>query len=777
MSLPRIALHRIVSAALVATACIGGALACGPFFPWQLFDDRADTVTTPVGVSFSFEISRLVATPRDTPRDTLRAVEPAPFDVPESEPIAAERREIAQDAWQPLLGGAQRSADELTLKLDAARRASDGKEAIEVGWGLPPAVLDYIAGALEFHAERYDSAARYFDEIETLPREQRRIRAVAAAYMQGRIYQRTGKADDARTAFLTARSQAEAGAPDPMGLAVASLGEEARIDLIEGRLADSPWPFTLPDVDYDKAISLIAHAVQLYAEQASHGSKIALSSLRDVASGLSGDPDFLAAAVAQPLLRRLLVAYVIARDDDYGGSLSDDPDAAAKVIDAVLTQPEPTGDDVDRLAALAYQTARYAVAEKLVASTTRPLGLWVRAKLALRRGDRTAAVRDWTAALTAFEGAASAPPLDAAAALRLRGETAVIHVSVGDYAESLRLLFPAARDYWGDVAYIAERVMTVEELKTFVDGLPSSSAPAPRSDNDMQLTDDPAGDLRDLLARRLMREGRTEEALAYFPTAKKPPAWHDTEPQTPIAEEAKTYRAALEAAKPGGWPWQKVSRAEALFKVAMLTRKRGLELSGTEGPPDEAALGGDFSGGVGQASPLGYTAPPPEGQPTYTTLDERAVKEREAVKALLGPDEEKRFAASAPKPDVRFHYRVIATDRALEAAALLPQRSQAYAATLCWATQFAFDSSDEKRANAIYRRYVATGAYQPKIKAFGRDCPDPDFNSARSFWQRQILAWPMRHKLMAAGALAVVMVLVAGTVWFVRRRRSLIPSA
>jgi len=757
-------LRRIAVAALVASACVGGALACGPFFPWQLFDDRAETVSKPVGVGFAFEVARLVA----PPRDAMRAVEPDPYDIPESEPVAAERREIAQGAWSPFLRGVRRSPDELTSRLEAARHAVDGKAALDAGAGLPQAVLDYIAGALEFHAERYDSAARYFDEIDMLPREQRRIRAVATAYMQGRIYQRTDKADDARTAFRRTRAEAAAGAPDPMGLGVASLGEEARLDLIEGRLVDSPWPLTLPDVDYDKATILVAHAVQLYAEQAARGSKIALSSLRDVAAALVDDGDFLAAAVANPLLRRLLVAYAIARDDDYGGdTLADNADTPGKVIDAVLAQPEPTGDDVDRLAALAYQTARYDMAEKLTDKTTRPLGLWVRAKLDLRRGDRAAAVRDWTAALTALEKAAT-PPLDPQAALRLRGETAVMHVSAGDYTESLRLLFPAARDYWGDVAYVAERVMTVEELKAFVDGLPPPSS-APVSNNEMQLTDDPAVSLRDLLARRLMREGRTEQALAYYPVTKKPVVWHDQQ-DTPIAEDARTYRDLLDAARPGGWPWQKASRAEALFKLAMLTRKRGMELMGTEGPPDETALGGDFSDGVGQRNPLGMAGPT-----RYADLPQPPAEKRDAAKALFGPDEEQRFAASAPKPDVRFHYRVIATDRALAAADLLPQRSQAYAATLCWATQFAFDSSDDKRASGIYRRYVSTGAYLPGITAFGRDCPDPDFDGARSFWQRQILAWPVRHKAMAAGAVAIVLMLAAGTVWFVRRRRAITP--
>ena len=86
----------------------------------------------------------------------------------------------------------------------------------------------------------------FFQAIDRLPAEQRKIRAVTAAYMRGRIHQRLGQFAPARADFQAARRYAEAGAPDPMGLAVASLGEEARLDLIEAGLIKSPWP--VPEV-------------------------------------------------------------------------------------------------------------------------------------------------------------------------------------------------------------------------------------------------------------------------------------------------------------------------------------------------------------------------------------------------------------------------------------------------------------------------------------------------------------------------------------------------
>ena len=77
---------------------------------------------------------------------------------------------------------------------------------------------------------------------------------------------------------------------------------------------------------------------------------------------------------------------------------------------------------------------------------------------------------------------------------------------------------------------------------------------------------------------------------------------------------------------------QAVRRAEALFNLATVTRQQGMGLIGTEGPPDEQVLSGMFAYGVGQSSPSGVADKPSK---------------------LLGPDEARRFAASAPRSTAR----------------------------------------------------------------------------------------------------------------------------
>jgi tetratricopeptide (TPR) repeat protein len=755
--------------ALLGGGAIGAAVACGPFFPWQLLDNRAETVAQPIDLGFGFEVARLVP----AASDGLRAVERADWSNPPPAPEApaAEQQEAKSGAWQDYLPPASKSfdADKLLARLRLAREAKDGKAALDRGDALPEAVALYIAGAVEFNnAARLDEALAYFEQIVRLPPERRRIRAVAASYMQGQVHQIKGEMEAARRAFQATRAAARSGAPDPMGLAVASLGEEARIDLIEGGVLESPWTKETAPNDNPESAELIARGIQLYVEQAARGSQIGLQSLRDVSALILDDEELLGRIVSSPVVRRVLVAYVVARDEDGWQETPSAPTVAAQLLTAVLAQGEPAaGDDIDRLAAVAYRAGRYEDAERLVKTTMRPLGLWVRAKLALRRGDRDAAVRDWTAALTAGQESGAERDLDRSTALRLRGEAAVAELSAGHYQQSFNVLMPAATTYWGDVAYLAERILSVDELKVLVDGLKDTPVPPkakPDDADDFTFIFDPVRSLQSLLARRLMREGRYREALPYFTAAAaRKPRESTVDDGAAAAKSANDFVAAFEAAGQT-WPWQNVTRAEALFKLAMLSRTQGMELMGTEGPPDVYAVGGNFAFGAGQTSPAGWVS------------SERSPESMARSSALFGPDEARRFEASAATPDVRFHYRAIAADRALAVADLLPQRSQAYAATLCWAASFATDSGDLKRAEGIYRRYVKTGAYQSWAKTFGQDCPDPDFKSARTFWLKRIAAWPValagsawRH---AGLTLAAALVLVFAAVGLIRARRT-----
>jgi tetratricopeptide (TPR) repeat protein len=700
---------RRLSAAALALL-LGGtfALACGPFFPWQLLDDRVFTLKSTPSNSFAFEAAHLVA----LPRDRLKAVE-----LGWTQSYQDDERMVVWHAERA--GLPQPQSDQI----DHMRQAASGDAAFAAGEGLPAAVRLYTAGAVDYAKSNLAHAEGRFAAVLALPDSQQRSRATWAAFSLGKTYALGGDNARAAAAFEQTRALAIHGAPDPLGLATASFGEEARLhyDAANGVLvpANIPTParadpgssggvplnpgfigYVLHSHDVDAYRREITLAASLYSQQAARDSDSGVQSLRIVAEGVLSDPFRINAAIASPLLQRLLVAYVLARvrDNSQQDDLGHAPDAGARergislnpilpaLVAAIERQDVVRPAGADRLAALCYRIGRYDLAERLADQSTGPLAEWVKAKIATQNGDLAAAAQHYAGASRAFPVASDALPLDPDNMNLIQGDRGVVGLARGEYVEALNALYPVARTYWGDVAYIAERVLTVDELKDFADAnVHVSPQPAP-SRVQSAAQNDPAVLLSNLLARRLMREGRFDEAQRYFQDMK-------------VGQQAKAYAAALHEADSD---WGRVDRAGALFRAAVIARQSGMDILGYEAAPDFEWTSGDFDFGVGQDNPKG----------PYITGNEHA-----------------RLLASQAVPNQRYHYRYIAADEASRAADLLPPRSQAYAAVLCSATKWVVDS-DSARARVFYRRYIANGAHLKWAAMFGRECPQPDFNRA-----------------------------------------------
>lgn len=647
--------RKLALAVLLAGTAVSVAIACGPEFPWQSLNDRSVALTKVPANSFAFEAAHLIP----TPKDELTPVEGNYWETDRSEERDKAEREGLTDAQLAAL---------------AAMRASGKANAFGRGEGLPPAVRLYTAGAVAFRAGDPALAAGRFEEVLRLPDEDRKSRAVWAAYMLGRA---TAAQDDhgaARRAFALTRDLARGGAPDPLGLAVTSFGEEAKLHLARAEQLKA-------EGNGVAFASAIASAVTLYAEQAARGADGGVQSLRMVAEGLFADPSRLESVVVHPIVQRLLVAYALAHPPQTPGGLGFDERTNA-LIDAVEEQGIAHVAGADRLAALAYRSGLSDLARRCADRQPGPLSSWVKAKLALQEDDLPKAAALLAEASRAFPEASETVALAEPSRTDLQGERGTLALARGEYINALDLLYPMGEVYWAHVAHIAERVLRVDELKAFVD----------------ERNDIPAN-LRDLLARRLMREGHPDEALAYY----KDPA---------VAAYAADHTKARRAAEGGWWPsnwWPsnmwRIDRARALFQAAMLARWHGMEIMGTEGAPDYFVVEGAFEGILG---PQDLSGP-------YIT------------KAEI-----RRFEDSRPKPYLRFHYRYIAEDLATQAADLLPPRSQAFAAVLCHATGWMLSSHDDERVRALYARYVEQGALVDWATHFGRDCPDPDFDGASS---------------------------------------------
>jgi hypothetical protein len=730
---------RFLVAAVTVALGTAVAIACGPDFPNQLLDNRGGTLSATPFNTFAYEAAHLAP----TPKDDLKAVE---FDEYQQNDAMANFAEAE----------AAGLSDEQSAAVKAMRGTDNGDDALAKGAIVPAAVRFYTAGAVDFIKTDQEKAAERFRAVLDLPADDQPARAVWAAFMIGRIEKQAGNADKAAEAFALTRALALKGAPDGLGLAVASYGEEARLHFDRSTaLFDDKG--ALP-ADADAALTYgheLAAAAALYAEQGARGSDSGVQSLRIIAEQVLEKPERIAATVSDPLVQRLLVAYVLSHDYDVPQqSTQTDPNApqpAAGPDPLLITLVEaiekngldrPAG--ADRLAALAYEIGRYDLSATLAAKTASPLASWVKAKLALQKGDLAGAAGFYAEAAGSFPAVDAATSLENASAHLLTGESGMVALARGEYVDALDKLYPVASTYWGDVAHVAERVLTVDELKTFVDAkVPQPAAVAGPSDSDASSDDSPnaaaaaaagspAGQLRDLLARRLARAGRYDEALAYYQ-------------DTAVRGQAAGYAKALKDSEAGK---TRVDQARAFFAAAQLARQSGMEVMGTEVAPDYFSTDGSFDFGYGQ--------PKLEG-------------------AFITEREQKRFEASAAIPDRRFHYRYIAVDEVGRAADLLPPRSQAFAAVLCTATGWMMGTpgADEQVHN-LYARYVQEGPYVPWAANFGRDCPEPNFDdAARAHYWRDTRNF-LSHYRWPVGIAGLALIALVATGWFLRRHVSMV---
>ncbi|GAB2787936.1 hypothetical protein [Dyella kyungheensis] len=804
-----------IVAAVVAGLAGAVAWACGPMFPNQLLDHRGDTLKAVPQNSFAFEATHLlVAT------DKLAVEEPSLYD------DGGQHKDDAAQAKSLGISIAQLG------RVDTLRALDDGDAAYAQGSDLPEDLRAYTAGAVDYAKGHEDKASLRFEQVLALPPAQATLRGVWAAYMLGRIHaaNAASASNDATAfsreraaaakAFQLTRTRAVEGALDSQGLAVSSFGEEARLYLY-GHGTQCSWNDLYGVADANNSedgdathtqganaacgdgvpAADLKRAITLYAAQAGHGSNVGVQSLVAIADYAMRHPQRMAELIDNPVSQRLLVAYALAR---MGGSSEETPAGSAPKPDqpllALVQAIEQRGMDklegADRLAALAYQTGRYELAAKLVDKSSGPLAEWVRAKLALQKGDLAAASASYAAAVKAFPKAGDAQAaIEPSNANLITGEQGVLALARGEYVEAMGHLYDAAvavggdgnvydwdlettsYGYGNDAMYIAERVLTVDELKSFVDARAPATpltSKSPSSDDAYRYRSPIADSLRWVLARRLMRLGRYGDALPYFPADND---WRfgtygdDGKLQVQsFRTPALSYAKALHDSEHA---WTDIGKAQALYAAAVIAREHGMQILGYEQGPDYTDSEGSYQGGSGQT--------PQSLQQAYVTEGER-----------------QRYAASEAKPNYRFHYRYIAADQANRAADLLPPRSQAFAAVLCQATGWMMEGPPDyedhyqgygepapsepserlRRVKAYYQRYVKQGAYVEWAGGFGTGCEVPDFDRARALKRSEQVAaikhavrhgWPLE--------LGAVLVLMGGLVaWIARRRRRKTPA-
>ena len=585
---------------------------------------------------------------------------------------------------------------------------------------------DYDRGAFAYRQARWDDARKAWLALLGRPAPQRHYRTVWAAFMLGRLALKNS--DPAAVQwFQKTRALAAQGFADSLGMAADSYGWEARSELRQGH-PETAAPLFLTQLalgDESAVVSLKAlipdrddvdgmlNYGQNGEEQYFKGWDAPAPSPPTDDQKKAAEPALIAklkVMAADPLLRRLETAHILAMES--GASQWDNDSAAAPARSArwlgiIRAANLQHVEDAEYLGWLAYNTGSYKDAQHwldLGAGDT-PMSAWLRARLEMRAGQTKVAAlsmqQAWQGVLdpTTYTGW-KGPQDDNDSSIYVyggdegqftmaqwaTGDLCTVHLLRNDFIQALDTFLKGGLR--SDAAYIAERVLTTAELKTYVDQMPKSP-PVGQLDDSYRVIGDATVDdttwLRNLLGRRLVREEQYAEAIPYMP-----PAYGKL-----LAKYSKALQNGADSKLP------RAARADNWSTAAWIARFDGMELMGTEVAPDGFDTAGAFqdtdlvaqrASGVfsqirdGNSKTLPIPFPP--------------------TKAELA-----RIRKDPIQPDIRYHYRIIAAALAMRAAALMDDNTEQLADTVNNAGLWVKDSNDklgDRYYDVIERRCSGT---------------------------------------------------------------------
>ena len=573
---------------------------------------------------------------------------------------------------------------------------------------------DYDMAAFAFRQgeKHYDQAAQIWEKLLQRPAAERHYRSVWAAFMLGKI-EVYAEHPEAVKWFRMARQLAKDGFADSLGLAADSYGWEAKSELDQDHLEKAAQLYLtqLALGDSSAIVSLKAlvpdraygDGVMNFGPQPpSNADEAALKKFNEEQEKAEGPR--LERAAKDPLLRRLTSAHVLATETltSWKYNEEDKKDAGSERCERWLKVVEKAGlkdmEDADLLGWVAYTAGRYAEAERwLKVSGKTSATLWLKSKLLRRAGKTKEAAAAMAAAweiilkeddeieddddsgLFTVHQEESLDPLQSAA-----GELASLQLTRGDFINAFDVFISG--DLLFDAAFVAERVLTANELKQYVDAhcpeKKNKETGVKESESIRDGYHDKDGQrVRWMLGRRLVREDRYDEARPYLPED--------------LREDLDKYVKALKDGANEKLP--KGQRARAWFDAATIARYSGMELMGTEGAPDFAIAGGDFEFDDIAGQRETGTQPTMQYQGDKEVMVAKPVKLAVAVSA----EEKKRLATTKPSPNKRFHYRYIAAALGWKAAALLPDQSDELADVLN--TSGSWIAKDDKAADKFFQ--------------------------------------------------------------------------
>jgi hypothetical protein len=423
-------------------------------------------------------------------------------------------------------------------------------------------------------------------------------------------------------------------------------------------------------------------------------------------------PELFDQFAADPVCRPVLTAWLVSHPNNY-------PDVDSQWLDAVqrAIADGPVGG-ADQLAWVAYNDGDMESAARWLESAdpNSPYTSWIRSKLLLREGMIDEALEQLRTAMRAFppdppvvETYDGPLPLESEIA---QSEIGILLLGRQDYVNALGALMRSP--YWMDAAYVAERVLTVDELRDYIDAHRDDEEFAHpfneifwygHETSKLQL-------LEYLLARRYTRLGQWSLAMPLLPEPERMHAQElgDLLTAATAPPPAKGFLGSVSDYVSGLWGSgdERVidrERAGSFYRAAEITRAHGMELAGTELEPDWFAFRGYFE-------LTGVT----ENRATGFDNDNTGYAPALAEVLSASDDELQRASAHAPEPDKRFHYRYAASELMWHAAEYLPDNDLKCASALYWGGVY-LENRDPQAADKFYKALVWRNLNLPYAQA------------------------------------------------------------
>lgn len=509
----------------------------------------------------------------------------------------------------------------------------------------------YTYGSDAYRAKQFEEAIIHWKKIVNLPGEERQFRGVWAEFMLGKAALHL----DPKTAgehFQAMRKMVQEDYPDPLELRSSSLGWEALGERNAG--------------NYVRAAALYKKQIETGSPQ---DARTAFESIGSVTSSALSERPIRDELLADPLLGDLMLTAI-----SNGGGRLIQGEEWINYLDE-HRHSEVISKHVLSIAARSYRSGRLEDASAWIDryEGDSPYGNWIRAKLALRDGDQDKAVRLLQESIDSF-------PVDEgeyrlSRASRIEADQGVLRLNRKEYSKALTLFLKSG--YERDAAYIAFYVLTVDELKDYVESHPENQK---EKVNGVYDTYQSIPSTRKILAIRYARDDNWIEATKYYSGYS----------QEKVSKLLKFKKRAEETSRS-----QRV-RAKAYWSAAYTMYHNGHAITGIHPTYHSQVLIGRFSLGQSHESRMKTTRPRPFGN----------ANDFLAEILLASEDEKARIEASHKHWELQFHSRYEAANLLWECAELLPDNDPMTARAFVRRGGDLLKAQDPQAADRFYKALV-----------------------------------------------------------------------